>query len=222
MQAMDRHHISRSKSSAPTSYRGDESDDGRPRSSRSMKRGSRPTISLDDIEAARVAAALGGEYYEQDMAEITDSHRRSRHASGDSRKRRSKSSTRSSSRASRKEELEYAEFVEPRSSSRTSRTSTSRQPADDFSSVSGYATIKRRPKTSRRPTSQASDIDFSSDADKYTRRSSAQSGLSEADFLRMEAERSLSRGSEPPSRHQPDQERSKIDRSSTALMQFAP
>lgn len=236
MQAMDQGDhliVGRSKSSASghRDWGGESSDDGRPKSSRSS-RGRASRISIGDIEAARIAAAaasqrelelsreiglgLGGPF-DWEMEEIKESHRRHRHTSGDGGKRqkRSRSSPRttgrSKSRVSQRDvELARAAAAEPdpalsRHSSRDSRSS---RHAEDYSSVEGYATIKRRPKGSRKP----AEMDIQ-DSDQF-RRTSVRSITSEEEFMRLEMERSSSRASERSSRRKEeaddDRDKSKI------------
>ena len=214
--------MGRSKSSA-SGYRdrgAESSDDGRPKSSRSGKH--RPSrISISDIEAARAAGGAHREVeggvvsqFDQDMEDIKESHRRHRRTSSDGGKRqkRSRSSPRTSSRTTStvsKHDLELSPVItpEPVPSGHTSRASRhseaepissgrssrgSRQ-SEDYSSVEGYATIKRRPKN-RKSAPRVSDVDFS-DVDSF-RRSSVRSGASEEELVRLDVERSSSRNSE--------------------------
>ena len=222
MQAMDQEEhlrVGRSKSSASgrRDWGGESSDDGRPKSSRSS-RGRASRISIGDIEAARMAAAatsqrelelareadlgLGGPF-DWEMEEIKESHRRHRRTSGDGGKRqkRSRSSPRTTGRSKsrvnqRDVELARAAAAEPEPapSRHSSRDSRSSRHADDYSSVEGYATIKRRPKGSRKPT----ELDIQ-DSEQF-RRTSVRSITSEEEFMRLEMERSSSRTSERASR----------------------
>ncbi|XP_063674493.1 CLIP-associating protein 1-like isoform X15 [Bolinopsis microptera] len=200
IEQQNRPSLDRSKSSAG-GYRdrgGSEfSDDGRPQSSRSGKsRSNRPTMTLDDIEAARIAAALtshrekelaregGASEFDRDMEEIKESHRRGRHSSSDGGKRQKRSRSSGPRARSRpttnvnKDDIKIAQAAN--NDARLSRQSSSLQ-VDDYSSVEGYATIKRRPKGGRK--SRTSDTE-AMEVDR--RRSSVQSGgMTEEEFMRI-------------------------------------
>lgn len=153
-------------------------------------------MTLDDIEAARIAAALtshrekelaregGASEFDRDMEEIKESHRRGRHSSSDGGKRQKRSRSsgpRSRSRPTtnvNKDDIKIAQAAN--NDALFSRQSASLQ-ADDYSSVEGFATIKRRPKGGRK--SRTSDTE-AMEVDR--RRSSVQSGgMTEEEFMRI-------------------------------------
>jgi len=193
--------LARSRSSASTaSLRVDSSDDGRPKSSRSGKhRSARTTISLSDIEAARISAAAalhqqkvldreggGGGERDRDLEEIEQVHRRHRRTSsgsstsGKRKKRLSRSGT-----VINKDDVEQAQAgIVEEDSSRRSRGS--RNSAEELASADGYATLRKSRKS--RPRDAEDEVGY--------RRHSSRSVTSEDEFLRLEAERAQSRASE--------------------------
>lgn len=201
LAAIERSEPTERSRSSVSGYRDHESsDDGRPKSSRSGTRpGRRPTISLSDIEAARISAATrppqaeysGDDVYDKDMKEIEESHRRHRRTSSGSSAGKRKKRTPRSGTLTQMDDVQLA--LEQEEALRRKGTRPARS-SEDYSSVDAYATIKRR--GAKKSRSRSSSRDHAADIENEQYRMFSRSSItSEDEFLRLEAERSASRGS---------------------------